>query len=71
MALMLRADLGVFNLTLTGHAPETGRVFRLGMVIALEKPVYAYISRDLDPLEYSLGLDDILENSAIKSYLNA
>lgn len=69
MALMLRADFGVFNLTpVAGSTPDVDTIFRLGMIIALGKPVYAYVNYAIDPEQSPNSINNMIEKSLVSSY---
>lgn len=70
LAVMLRADFGIFNLTpVGGTVPDASTVFRLGMMAAMGKPVYAYLNQEDDVLERSVALSEAMNNSIIASCL--
>ena len=51
LALIRRADAGVFNLTpFRGIGADPGTVFELGVFVGLGKPVYGYSNDDRDML---------------------
>ncbi len=72
--LMIRADIGVFNLTpFRGSGADCGTAFELGFMFSMGKPVHAYIGTELvyhkrvaeleGPLEEKGG--DLLDRSGL------
>ena len=52
IAMLREVDFGIFNLTpFRGPSADVGTVFELGVLTALEKPVFAYTNDDSDYLE--------------------
>ena len=52
IAMLRESDFGIFNLTpFRGPSADVGTVFELGVLIGLEKPVFAYTNDDSDYLE--------------------
>src|SRR5215210_4956234 len=48
-AMMLRADIGICNLTpFRGPGADAGTVFELGLMVGLGKPVFAYTNDSAD-----------------------
>jgi len=52
ISMLRKADFGIFNLTpFRGPSADVGTVFELGVLTALEKPVFAYTNDNDDYLE--------------------